>query len=314
MPLTNTQALLLSNDQFLAGLIENDPKQMQLAQFFPFYQISGDSLTIPRTTFATIGTAIFDAGATAVSDTPAVPNSPNVTFSLKLIISEFKNNYTAQYDMSNVNDQSQVQILAAVRRMLYTFWTKFYTGDQGANPQEFNGLRTLVPAGQKITANAGAGGQPTMLEFDRLLGLIKTDTRTSDIFLVGNSAGYRAWRQAYYALGTTPSVYYPMSVPDGLGGMRTALVPTHDGVRFLIDDNITSDEAPSNYTSIYAVALGPNGLHGIIPEGTKDSMFQVRKTLVDGKAQDVSVIYWPVGLALGGESWIARIEKCIANL
>jgi hypothetical protein len=308
MPLTNTQALLLSQDAFAKGLIENDPKRIQLSHMLPFIEIFGSSLTVPRVTAANLGTATWDAGATNVPDSPAVPTSPNVSFSLKLLISSWAQNFTALYDMSNVNNQDQVQADMTIRRALYAFWTAFNTGNEGSNPQEFNGLRQLVTVGQTITANGGAGGQPTLAEFDALMALVRGNDGRPTV-LYSSRKGYDAWRRAHYLVNLVPQEYSDLEVPDGRGGMRTIRVPCWDGTPFLIDDNCPNDEAPGTYTSIYALVLGDKGLHGIIPTGTKDSMFRIAKTLVSGKAQDTDVLYWPVGLALRSETAVARMKQ-----
>lgn len=309
MPLTNAQALLLSNDAFIKGLIENESKRIQMAHLLPFFEIEGDKLTVPRVTSANLGTAVWDAGATAVSDTPAVPTSPNVSFALKLLISSFKNNYTSQYDMSNVNNQETVQIQAAIRRMLYEFWAKYNTGNETANPQEFNGLRQLVTVGQTITANGGAGGQPTLAEFDTLIGLIKANDGRPHV-LYSSRKGYESWKKAHYALQTVPNEFENLEVPDAQNGIRFVRVPCWDGIWWVIDDNVPNDELPSGTnTSVYAIVLGKDGLHGIVPQGTKESMFRVARSLVSGVAQDVEVVSWAVGLALQSEVAVARMQK-----
>lgn len=309
MPLTNTQALLLSNDAFFRGLTENDPKRIQLAHLLPYHEIDGDKITIPRVTNANLGTATWDAGGTALSDTPAVPTSPNATYSLKLLASAVKNNYTAQYDMSNVNQQDEVQISAAVRRMSYQYFATLNTGNEGSNPQEFNGLRQLVTVGQTITANGGAGGQPTLAEFDQLLSLVKAaDGRPTVLY--SSQKGFDSWKKAHYAINVVPSDFREMEVPVAGGGSRLVRVPCWYGVPFIVDDNVPNDEQPSGTnTSVYALTLGREGLFGIIPSGTKNSMFRVGKTVVDGKAQDALVIYWAVGLALASETAVARLQK-----
>lgn len=309
MPLTNAQALLLSNDAYIKGLLEAEPKRIQLSQIFPFFEIDGDKLTVPRVTSANLGTAIFDAGGTAVSDTPAVPTSPDVTYALKLLISSVKSNYTAQYTMSNVNDQEQVQIAAAIRRMMYQFWATFNTGNEGANPQEFNGLQQLATAGQTITANAGAGGVPTLAEFDNLIDLVKSADGRATV-LYSNRTGFDAWKKAHYNLNSVPTEFELMELPAPGGGTRMVKVPCWDGIPWVIDDNVPANEQPAGTsTSVYALVLGQEGLHGIVPSGTKSSMFRVGRSLVDGKAQDNLAIYWAVGLALASDQAIARMKQ-----
>ncbi|NUN50365.1 MAG: hypothetical protein HUU15_16250 [Candidatus Brocadiae bacterium] len=313
MPLTNTQALLLSNDAFLQGLTENEPRRIQMSHVLEFFEIDGDKLTIPRVTSANLGTAIFDAGGTAVSDTPAVPTSPNPTFSLKLLISMVKTNQTAQYTMSNVNNQEKVALAAAVRRMTYQFWTAFNTGNEGTNPQEFNGLRQLVVAGQTVTANGGAGGVPTLAEFDQLIGKVKASDGHPTV-LYTSRKGLEALKKAHYNLNSVPSEYMDWEVPRPGGGTRTVRTLCWEGVPVIVDDSVPNDEQPGGTsTSVYALALGREGLHGIVPRGTRESMFRVSKSLVDGKAQDQQIVSWAVGLALASEQAIARLEKVASS-
>lgn len=307
MPLTNTQAQLLSDDAVLSGLVENDPKRIQLARRLPFFAMAGDRLTVPRVTNANLGTAIWDAGGTAIGDTPAVPSDPNVSFPLKLLVSTFKMNYTAEYDMSNINDQVEVQTVAAVKRLYYKFWETFNTGDNSANPQEFDGLRRLIPAGQTITARDGAGGIPALREIDQLIGKITTNGGRPHV-LYTSRKGLEAIRRAHYRAQVTPDEI-EMLVEDADGSQRVVPTLAFGGVPVLVDDQVPNNETANNYTSIYALVLGTEGIYGVIPQGFEGRMIKVERALVDGKAQDGWVVFWPVGVALESQGGVARLQQ-----
>jgi hypothetical protein len=308
MPLTDTQAALLSNDSLLKGLLENDPKRIQLAGLMPFYATSGDRLTIPRVTAANLGTAIWDTGGIAIADTSAIPSSPNIAFPLKLLVTSFRVNGTAELDMSNVNDQVEIQILAAVKRMIYQFWATFNTGNASANPQEFDGLRRLAVSGQTITARGGSGGTPSLSELDQLVGLVKGNGGHPSV-LYTSRKGFEAIRRAHWKQGITPETI-DVPVADGRTGSPTSKIMAFNGLPILVDDNVPNDETANNYTSIYALVLGRgDGVYGIIPEQCKTEMIRAAKTLVDGKGQDTYVVYWPVSIALESETGIARMQQ-----
>lgn len=307
MPLTNAQAQLLSEEALLAGLVENDPKRIQLARRLPFYAVGGDRLAVPRVTSGNLGTAVWDTGGTAISDTSAVPSDPDVTFPLKLLVTSFKVNATAEYDMSNVNDQVEVQMVAAVKRLYYKFWETFNTGDNSANPQEFDGLRRLVASGQTVTARDGAGGVPALRELDQLVGKITTNGGRPHV-LYTSRKGAEAIRRAHYRASVTPETI-EMRIEDADGSTRVMPVLAWDGIPVLVDDQVPSDETSNNDTSIYALVLGREGIYGVIPEGFQGRMIRANRALVDGKGQDCWVAYWPVGVALESQGGVARLQQ-----
>ena len=101
-----------------------------------------------------------------------------------------------------------------------------------------------------------------------------------------------------------------MEIPVAGGGTRLIKVPCWDGVPWVVDDNCPDNEQPAGAgTSVYALVLGQEGLYGIVPKATKNSMFRVARTLVDGVAQDNLTLYWSVGLALANDLSIARLEQ-----
>lgn len=302
MPLTPTQSLLLSNDALLPGLVENEPKRVQLARRLPFRSVAGDRITVPRVTNANLGTAVWDEGGGAISDTPAVPTSPNTSFSLKLLATSFKVNTTADALYSNVNNQAEVQAAAAARRLSYKYWETVNLGDSTANPGEFDGLRVLATSGQTITARDGAGGIPALRELDRLIGKITSNDGRPHV-LYTSRKGADAIRRAYYRAQVTPD-----SVEMAVDGGRVRVL-AFDGIPVFVDDQVPDDEGSSGQTSIYALVFGTGGLYGVIPRGFEDRMIRAERATVDGKGQEFWVVFWPVGLALECQGGVARLQR-----
>ncbi|NUN50366.1 MAG: hypothetical protein HUU15_16255 [Candidatus Brocadiae bacterium] len=307
MPLSNTQASLLSDEQLLSNLVENEPKRIQFALRFPFYAIGGDRLTVPRVTAANLGTAVWDEGGSAISDTSAVPSSPNVTFPLKLVATSFKVNDTAEALMSSVNDQVETQSVAAIKRLYYKFWGTFNTGNSSLNPEEFDGLRQLVSSGQTLTARDGAGGIPSLRELDQLVGKITANGGRPHV-LYTSRKGAESIRRAYYRAGITPEMKATTS-EDVDGSRREIPGLAFDGIPVVVDDLVPNDEGSGSQTSIYALVVGREGLYGVIPRGFGGRMFRIQAGDVDGKGQRSWVVSWPVSVALESQSGVARLQK-----
>lgn len=298
MPLSNTLAGLLSEKALREGLVETEPKRIGLMDLLPFFPVFGDALEVPRVTAANFGSAAWDTGGAAVSDTSAVPTDPNASFPLKLLVTAFKMNFVPEKDYSNVNDQVEVQQRAAVQRLYYKFFETLNVGDNSANPQEFDGLRRLVTSGQTLTARGGAGGIPALRELDQLVGLIKTNGGRPDA-LYTSRKGYEAIKRAHYRA----------QVPLGSVERRGAVLPAFDGVPIVVDDQVPDNETANNYTSVYALVLGRNGLYGIVPEGYEKRMVRMDRTFVSGLGQESWVVWWPVGLALEAVTGAARLQQ-----
>lgn len=307
MPLSNTSALLLSDQALLKALVEDDPKRIQLAKRMEFHPIAGNRLSVPRVTNASLGTAVWDGGGTSISDTSATPTNPNASFPLKLLVSAFKANFTAEFDMSDQVDQIEVQTIAAVTRVYYKFWETVNIGDNSARPEEFDGLRRLVTTGQTLTARGGAGGIPALRELDQLLGLIRTNGGRPHV-LYTSRKGLEAIKRAHYRAQVAPETILT-SVPGAGGEPVMVRVPAFEGIPILVDDLVPSDETANGYTSIYALVLGKEGLYGVVPAGYETRMIRAEKTLVDGFGQESWVVWWPVGLALEAATGVARLQQ-----
>lgn len=311
MPLTKAQGLLLSNDELLAGLIENEPKKIQLAEVLPFYPINGDTLRVERSSAADYGIApLFDTVPVTVTEGVAVPTSAlEAKFELKGVVQNCVVNQWVSSAASPVNPQVGLQLEAAKRRLLYEFWTKFIAGDETVNSQEFSGIRKLTPSRQVITPNDGTNHFARMLDLARVTDLITANGGRPCVLYTG-PLGYKNILNAYYVAGLEPE-YVEVDVPDPVRGSRRRRMLAYQGIPVYQDSNMPTNEtigAFSNGTSIYAMVLGRGGVYGIVPAHAGRSMIQVKEVLAATTAQTTYRVYWTVGLVLEAENAIARLQ------
>lgn len=311
MPLTKTEGLLLSNDELLAHLLENDGKRIQLAERLPFFPVNGDTLRVERASSSDFGVdPLFDTVPVTVTEGKAVPTSAlEAKFELKLLVQDVIVNDFVAYNQSNVNSQVGVQLEAATRRMLYRFWKGFGTGDTSVNSQEFSGVRKLTPAGQSILTNDTTNYFLDLIDLARLVSKVKSNNGRPHV-LWTNPLGYKNIQKAYFDKGLEPE-YVMVNVPDSNGGFSQRPCLAFEGIPIYQDEQYPTDETIgtfSNGTSIYAMVLGRGGVYGIVPSSFGQKMIRVKEVLSASSAQTTYRVYWPVGLVLEKEDAVARLQ------
>jgi hypothetical protein len=318
MPLTKTEGLLLSNDELLAHLLENESKRIQLAERLPFFPVNGDTLRVERVDAANFGAdPLFDTVPVAVTEGVAVPQSSlEAKFELKLLVQDVKVNDFVAYNQSNVNSQVGVQLEAATRRMLYKFWKTFGTGDTVASSQEFSGLRKLVTSGQTISANDTTNYYLDLIDLARLVALVKANNGRPHV-LWTSPAGVKNIQKAYFDKGLEPE-YVMVNVPDSNGGFTQRPMLAFQGIPIYADDFYpataesggTGDSVGTftDGTSVYAIVLGRGGVYGIVPASFGTKMIRVKEVLVAANAQTTYRVYWPTSLVLEKADALARLK------
>jgi hypothetical protein len=311
MPLTKAEGLLLSNDELLAHLLENDGSRIQLAERLPFFPVNGDTLRVERASSSDFGSdPLFDTVPVTVTEGKAVPTSSlEAKFELKLLVQDVIVNDFVAYNQSNVNSQVGVQLEAATRRMLYKFWKAFGTGDTSVNSQEFSGVRKLTPAGQSITTNDTTNYALDLIDLARLVSKVKSNNGRPHV-LWTNPLGYKNIQKAYFDKGLEPE-YVMVNVPDSNGGFAQRPCLAFEGIPIYQDEFYPTNETlggQNNGLSIYAMVLGRGGLYGIVPSSFGQKMIRVKEVLSASSAQTTYRVYWPVGLVLEKEDAIARLQ------
>jgi hypothetical protein len=311
MPLSKTEGLLLSNDELLAHLLENDQNRIQLAERLPFFPVNGDTLRVERVDSANFGAdPLFDTVPVAVTEGKAVPQTTlEAKFELKLLVQDVIVNDFVAYNQSNVNSQVGVQLEAATRRMLYKFWKNFGIGDTTVNSQEFSGVRKLTPTGQTIQTNDTTNFFLDLIDLARLVSKVKANNGRPHV-LWTNPLGFKNIQKAYFDKGLEPE-YVMVNVPDSNGGFTQRPCLAFQGIPVYIDEFYPTNESVgtfTNGTSIYAMVLGRGGVYGIVPASFGSKMIRVKEVLVSGNSQTTYRVYWPCSLVLEKEDAIARLQ------
>lgn len=311
MPLTKAEGLLLSNDELLAHLLENDSNRIQLAERLPFFPVNGDTLRVERSSAADFGTdPVFDTVPVVVPEGVAKPTSSlEAKFELKLLVQDVIVNDFVAYNQSNVNSQVGVQLEAGTRRMLYKFWKTFGIGDTTVNVQEFSGVRKLTPTGQTIQTNDTTSFFLDLIDLSRLVAKVKANNGRPHV-LWTNPLGYKNIMKAFFDKGIEPE-YVMVNVPDSNGGFTQRPCLAFEGIPVYQDEFYPTNESVGTFTnglSIYAMALGRGGLYGMVPASFGRKMIRVKEVLVSGNAQTTYRVYWPVSLCLEKEDAIARLQ------
>ena len=290
----------LSNDALAKWLIEDAPFRIQPAQFLPFIPVDGDSLRYASA--AALPLAVPITFNVDMADQTTIPIATSRVGQFGEIATEFRVAYSTIDRMTNVNDQIAVQMAMAVRRLLYEYWTLFEQGNV-ATPGNFDGLIQMENPAKVIDK---VGLAPTLNDLDALLGLITTNDGYT-AFLITNRPMYQKLRALHYTAGFLPQhcrrmISYPTGPQE-----RDFLC--FDGVPILVLDFL---EVPvASQTSIWAVVLGPNALHGIVPSSTGRSMFVTRSTIEEAGTKVIYHVTMPAGLALGSLCGLARIKNAL---
>jgi hypothetical protein len=320
MPLTKAEGLLLSNDELLAHLLENEARRIQLAERLPFFPVNGHSLRVERSQLSDFGTdPLFDTVPVTVTEGKATPTSAlETSFELKLLVQDVIVNDYVAYNQSNVNSQVGVQLEAGTRRMLYKFWKAFGTGRIATNAQEFDGVRTFAPTGspQTISANDTTNWYLDLIDLARLVAKVTANNGRPHV-LWTSPAGLKNIQKAYFDKGLEPE-YVMINVPDSNGGFTQRPCLAFQGIPVYVDEFYpavaesggTGDSVGTftDGTSIYAMVLGRGGLYGIVPASFGQKMIRVKEVLVAGAAQTTFRVYWPCGLVLEKQDAIARLK------
>lgn len=295
MALTKVEAAKLTNDLLLRGVIETIVKESSVLLMLPFMEVVGSGLTYNRE--ATLPTASFyDVGDTW---SEATPTFTQVTVGLKILGGDADVDNFLQQTYADPNDLEAVVLESRAKSVAHKFTETFYVGDSAADPKSFDGLRTLVPAGQTISMGAN-GGSLTLDKLDELIDLVKPGKPDALLMSKRTRRKLSSLRRASGNLLETDV--------DQFG--RRALY--YDGIPILVDDFVPDNETlgtGTNLSSIYAVKWGRAGVMGLENGGIQ----VVRVGDLETKDASRWRVRWYVSLALFSELGVARLQGITAN-
>lgn len=256
MALLKAEAEKLSNNDLVAGVIEEIIDRDDLFPFLPFVGTKGKAYVYNREN--TISEGDFLDPNETVNEGAAT--FTEVTTNLRILIGDVDVDKFLDETMDDTNDQRAIQIASKAKGVARKFKNTLINGDNGTNAKEFDGINQMcIDTGNEVHAD-GAGGAAgaalTLSMLDELLDQVKNGADA----LIMRRGTFRAVKALWRAAG------------GNTGGMLQLdnygfAVPAHDGTPILLNDFIpgnVTEGATSNTCSIYAVRMNEvDGLHGL---------------------------------------------------
>lgn len=256
-----SEAAKLTQNQLVAGLIESIVSVNPMYELLPFTEIDGNALAYNRENV--LGDAEFlNVGGTITAKNPATFS--NVTSSLTTLIGDAEVNGLIEATQSNYTDQTAVQVASKAKSIGRQYQQTMITGDGTSNT--FEGLLTLLPAGQIVTAGAN-GASLTFDMLDQMLDLVKDKDGEVD-YIMSSFAMRRKYYALLRALGGA-DISETMALPSG------RKVPMYRGVPWFVNDFIPTNQVQGTSgavcTTIFAGTFddGSNkyGIAGLTAKG-----------------------------------------------
>jgi hypothetical protein len=295
MPLLQEEADKLSNNQLVAGVIEEIIEKDELFALLPFVGINGKAYvydrenTLPDADFLSPNDEVQESAGTFTE----------VVSKLRILAGDVDVDKFLQETESDTNDQRAVQIGLKSKAVARKFKKTIAQGNSAVNAKEFDGLPQLVTSA--MTLQAGANGAAlTLSMLDELSDAV---INGADAYVM-RAGTIRAYRALLYATGGIQPAM--VEIPN-----FGQAVLAHNGIPILRNDWIASDEkmgTADKTTSIYAVRLNElDGFHGLW--GGKDAGLRIEDIgTVQNKDADRIRVKWYCGSALKSTRSLARLK------
>lgn len=304
MALLRAEAEKLTNNQLIAGVIDQIIERDDLMAILPFAQVNGKAYVYNREN--TLGSADWLDPNDAVSESAA--SFTEVVAKLRILAGDVDVDKFLQSTMDNTNDQMAIQIAKKAKAVSRAFHQTLATGDSVANAKQFDGLSVMAAAaGGTQTVTAGTNGNAmTLTMLDELVDSVPNGP---DVIVMrrGTIRAYRALLRATYG---TDAV---MQQLENFG--RPML--THNGIPIIMNEflagNETQGTSVSNTTSVYALRLNElDGLHGLYGGDNAGIVVENIGTVQNKDATRIR-LKWYTGLALKSTRSIGRL-KGVTNI
>lgn len=296
MPLLRVEAEKMSNNQLVAGLIEEIITVNEFFSLLPFAQVNGKAYVYHReNTLPTV--SFLDPNDTVTEDAGTFTE---IVSKLRILAGDVDVDNFLNETMSDTDSQLALQLALKTKAMARQFQDTSVNGDSVANTKSFDGMRVLTPAGQ-TTAAAVNGGALTLTMLDQLIDMVpnkpdfimmRSGTRRAFVSLIRAASGNTG------ALLQHPNFDVP--------------VLAHNGVPIIINDFLPANEVQGTSgavcTSIYAARCNEmDGLHGLY--GGDSAGFRVESIgAVQNKDAVRTRVKWYCGMALKSTKSIARLS------
>jgi hypothetical protein len=295
MPLLQAEADKLSNNQLVAGVIEEIIEKDELFALLPFVGINGKAYVYDRED------TLPDADFLAVNDTvnESAGTFTEVTAKLRILAGDVDVDKFLQETESDTNDQRATQIALKAKTVARIFKRTVAQGNATVNVKEFDGLPQIVTTAQTIEAGVN-GSALTLNMLDELADAV---INGADAFVM-RPGTIRAYRALLYATGGIQPAM--IEIPN-----FGQAVLGHNGIPILRNDWLGAAEVQgTNLTtcSVYAIRLNEmDGFHGLW--GGKDAGIRVEDIgTVQDKDADRIRLKWYCGTALKSTRSLARLQ------
>lgn len=304
MALLRAEAEKLSNNQLIAGVIDQIIERDDLMAVLPFIGVNGKAYVYNREN--TLGGAAWLDPNEAISESAAT--FTEVVAKLRILAGDVDVDKFLQSTMGDTNDQMAVQIAKKAKAVSREFHRTLAKGDATANTKEFDGLPVLAAAaGATQLVSAGTNGNAlTLTMLDELVDSIPNGP---DVIVMrrGTIRAFRALLRATYG---TDAV---MQQLENFG--RPML--THNGIPIIMNEFLdgaeTQGTANGTTTSVYALRLNElDGLHGLYGGDNAGIVVENIGTVQNKDATRIR-LKWYTGLALKSTRSIGRL-KGITNI
>lgn len=227
---TLAEASKLGLDDLAAGVIENIITVNPIYQVLPFELIDGNALTYNReNVLGDVQVLGIDGTITA----KAAATYTKVSTGLTTIIGDAEVNglIVSQGVGGNAGNDVVAQQIASKAKSVGREWQRQFILGDSVNPNEFDGLAKLMPAGQKVNASSTALSF-TML--DEVLAAVTAKNGVVDFLMMPQKAINKV-NALLRALGGTTAEYVEMGGQrvlfyNGVPIFRNDWIPTNLGV------------------------------------------------------------------------------------
>jgi hypothetical protein len=296
MPLLKAEAEKLSNNDLVAGIVEEIIDHDDLFELMPFSQTSGKAYiynrenTLSEATFIDPNEVVTEGAATFTE----------VTTKLRILIGDVDVDKFLDEVNSDTSSQKATQIALKAKGLGRAFRRALINGDNGVDAKSFDGVQALVSenAGQIIAAGAN-GAAVTLSMLDDLID--KVDNGADALMM--RRATWRAIKALHRAAGGNTGAMLQVE--------NYGVMPAHDGIPVIINDFIPVDLVQgtnSASTAIYAMRLNEiDGLHGLW--GGRDAGIRFEDIgTVQNKDATRSRLKWYCGVALKSTKSLASLN------
>lgn len=305
MPLLRTESEKLSNNQLIAGVIDEIIDRDDLFSILPFAQVNGKAYVYNREN--TLGGANWLDPNDTVQESAAT--FAEVVATLKILAGDVDIDKFLQATQSDTNNQMAIQIAKKAKAVAREFHKVLAQGNSTTNAKTFDGLSVLADQAQAAAATVGgqqvisAGTNGNALTLTMLDELCDAVPNGADVLVMrrGTIRAYRALLRATYG---TDAV---MQQLENFG--RPML--THNGIPIIMNEFLAAGETMgtnTNTTSVYALRMNElDGLHGLYGGQNAGIVVENIGTVQNKDATRIR-LKWYCGLALKSTRSIAALR------